>query len=157
MKDRLITFYMGLAHQCSAMSRAKRLHVGAVIVKDDNIISFSWNGTPSGWDNECEDEYLYEDGVAQLVTKPEVLHAESNSISKLAKSPNSGLGASLFCTHQPCLDCAKLVYQAGISSVYYEEEYRNNDGIEFLKKCNIEITHVKKDRGRSPAEVYNDI
>ena len=103
---------------------------------------------PSGWDNNCEDvltpslPYLQGDGPT-LKTKPEVLHAESNAIAKLARSSESGNGASLFVTCSPCLDCAKLIYQSGIQEVFYNQEYRNNDGIEFLTKCNIPVRKLE--------------
>jgi dCMP deaminase len=122
------------------MSRARRLQVGSVIVKDDNIISFSWNGTPSGWDNNCEEELLHEDGSTTLKTRPEVLHAESNAISKLARSQNSGRDADIFITHAPCLDCAKLIYQSGIRRVWFGVAYRDGSGIEFLQRSGIEVT-----------------
>ena len=139
--------YLDIASKISEMSFARRLHVGAVIVKNDNIISFGWNGMPSGWDNNCEDvitpslPYLQGDGPT-LKTKPEVLHAEQNAIAKLAKSTESGDGATMFITHAPCLDCAKLIYQSGIKSVYYRNTYRNTDGVDFLNKCNIEVKNV---------------
>jgi len=144
MKERVKSLYMDMAHRAAQMSRAKRLQVGCLIVKDDNIISFSWNGTPAGWNNDCEDivtptlPYLYGDGPT-LITKPEVIHAEANAISKLAKNSASGLGASMFITHAPCMECAKLIYGAGIDSVFYRNQYRNNAGIEFLKKCNVTV------------------
>jgi dCMP deaminase len=141
--------YMDLAIRIADMSYAKRLHVGSVIVKDTNIISFGWNGMPSGWDNNCEDKFykidgwlVDDDGCYELKTKPEVLHAEQNALSKLAKSTESGFGASMFITHAPCLDCAKLVYQSGIMSVYYRNSYKNTDGIDFLNKCNVEATMI---------------
>ena len=99
---------------------------------------------PSGWDNTCED-FLSEDGEVipnVTKTKPEVLHAETNAIAKLAKSNESGLGATLFVTHAPCLDCAKLVYQSGISSVYYRNSYRNEDGLRFLEKAGIGVEKI---------------
>ena len=139
--------YLDIASKISEMSFARRLHVGAVIVKNDNIISFGWNGMPSGWDNNCEDvitpslPYLQGDGPT-LKTKPEVLHAEQNAIAKLAKSTESGDGATMFITHAPCLDCAKLIYQSGIKFVYYRNTYRNTDGVDFLNKCNIEVKNV---------------
>jgi dCMP deaminase len=113
------------------------LQVGAIVVKDDRIISIGYNGMPSGWDNTCEDEHLYEDGSSGLVTRPEVLHAESNAIAKLARSNESGLGADLFVTHAPCIQCAKLVYQAGIRCVIYQDNYRDNLGINFLEKSGV--------------------
>lgn len=146
MNDRMVDFYMGIAHDCARMSRAVRLKVGSVIVKNDNIISFSWNGTPRGWDNNCEIEIPEVVDIdsrvitpAQLITKPEVLHAERNAIDKLARGTGSGNGASLFTTHSPCLECAKSIYQAGISTVYYGEKYRDDTGIKFLEKCGVSV------------------
>jgi len=141
MKQKHIEAYMKTAEVFAECSTAKRLHVGAIIVKDERIISIGYNGTPSGWDNNCED-FLSNDGeVIQNVTKtkPEVLHAETNAIAKLAKFDGSGSGSVLFVTHAPCLDCAKLVFQAGISSVYYRNSYRNNDGVDFLAKAGLII------------------
>ena len=134
---------MKIAENCASMSRAIRLQVGAIIVKDDNIISFSWNGTPAGWDNNCEDVIQYSDDTTALKTKPEVLHAERNALDKLAKRGGvGGQGAAMFVTHAPCLECAKSIYGVGIKEVYYGEEYRNTDGIEFLKKCGITISKL---------------
>jgi dCMP deaminase len=165
MKPQLKKAYMQTAEIFSELSHARRLHVGAIVVKNDRIISIGYNGMPAGWDNDCEDK-VYDPGAggwlspeefdeqypfegwhegAQrnvrygLKTKPEVLHAETNAIAKLAKSNESGLGASMFITHAPCLDCAKLIYQSGISSVLYRDAYRDTSGIEFLKKSGIEI------------------
>lgn len=142
MNDRMKNFYIGIAEECAKMSRAVRLQVGSVIVKNDNIISFSWNGMPSGWDNCCEDEIDDDGGSSVLKTKPEVLHAESNAISKLAKCSESGNGATMFITHAPCIECAKLIYQSGIATVYYKNDYRSTQGIEFLTKSNIEVVKV---------------
>lgn len=165
MKEKYIRSYMATAEIFAEHSSAKRLHVGAVIVKDDRIISIGYNGMPSGWDNDCEDKvwdsgaggwlspeeieakYPYEgwhEGAQRnvrygLKTKPEVLHAETNAIAKLAKSTESGDGAVLFVTHAPCLDCAKLIYQGGIRSVFYRNSYRNTEGIEFLEKSGVEV------------------
>ena len=130
---------MKVAETFAELSTARRLHVGAIVVKDDRIISIGYNGMPSGWDNNCEIELHQPIGRVDLVTKPEVLHAETNAIAKLAKSTESGDGATMFITHSPCLDCAKLIFQSGIKSVYYRNTYRSEDGIEFLKKCNIEV------------------
>lgn len=139
MKQKYIDLYMDWAKRAAELSHARRLHVGAVIVKDDTVISYGYNGMPAGWDNNCE-HYVYgEDNVISLKTKPEVLHAESNAIAKLAKSMNSGLGADLFVTHSPCLDCAKLIYQSGICRVYYGEKYRDDAGLNFLEKSGVEI------------------
>jgi len=141
MRQKFIEAFMNAAEVFAALSSARRLHVGAIIVKDNRIISIGYNGMPSGWDNNCED--IIVDGISsQLKTKPEVLHAESNAIAKLAKSTESGDGATMFITHAPCLDCAKLIYQSGIKSVYYRNTYRNTDGVDFLNKCNIEVKNV---------------
>ena len=131
---------MKTAEVFAELSSARRLHVGAIIVKDDRIISIGYNGMPSGWDNNCEDELKWPNGdIKFLTTKPEVLHAETNAIAKLAKSTESGNGATLFVTHAPCLDCAKLVYQSGINSVYYRNSYRSEDGIHFLEKAGVQV------------------
>jgi dCMP deaminase len=130
---------MDWAKRVSELSHARRLQVGAVIVKDDSVISYGYNGMPSGWDNNCEDEIHQPVGRVNLVTKPEVLHAESNAISKLAKSTNSGVGSTMFLTHSPCMECAKLIYQSGINTVYYDASYRSTDGIEFLKKSGVNV------------------
>jgi len=143
MKEKFIKLYMDWAKRCAEVSHARRLHVGAVIVKDDTVISYGYNGMPAGWDNNCEDEIKWPNGdIKFLTTKPEVLHAESNAIAKLAKSNNSGLGADLFVTHSPCLDCAKLIYQSGIRRVYFGENYRDDSGIKFLEKSGIEVKQV---------------
>jgi dCMP deaminase len=145
MKEKFVDAYMDVADRFSKLSSAKRLQVGAIVVKDDRIISIGYNGMPSGWDNNCEDEIRYPDteGVT-LKTKPEVLHAESNAIAKLARSSESGDGATLFVTHQPCMECAKLIYQSGIKAVYYAHPYRLNDGLDFLQKSKINVTKVEK-------------
>jgi dCMP deaminase len=143
MKTKFIEAYMDVAERFAQLSSAKRLQVGAIVVKDDRIISIGYNGMPTGWDNCCED-VIREDEVGFQVTKSkiEVLHAESNAVAKLAKSSESGLGATIFVTHSPCIDCAKLIYQSGISNVYYKTSYRDDDGIKFLKKSNVEITKI---------------
>jgi dCMP deaminase len=138
---------MKTAETFAELSHARRLHVGAIIVKDDRIISIGYNGMPSGWDNNCEDELVVEAEVGEdiiLKTKPEVLHAETNAIAKLAKSNESGMGASMFITHAPCLDCAKLIYQSGISSVLYRNAYRDISGITFLEKSGIEVVQISR-------------
>ena len=135
---------MDVATRFSQLSYAKRLQVGAIIVKDDRIISIGYNGMPSGWDNDCENVIV--DGISsELKTKPEVLHAESNAIAKLAKSVESGEGATMFITHSPCIECAKLIYQSGISSVYYHKQYRSNDGINFLSKSKVHVERITDD------------
>jgi dCMP deaminase len=165
MKQKFIEAFMNAAEVFAALSSARRLHVGAIIVKDNRIVSIGYNGMPAGWDNDCEytelmpindaaklEDYPFlgtfwinghnVDRRYRLRTKPEVLHAETNAIAKLAKSTESGDDATMFITHAPCLDCAKLIYQSGIKSVYYRNTYRNTDGVDFLNKCNIEVKNV---------------
>lgn len=146
MKEKFKQAYMQTAKTFAELSHARRLKVGAIIVKDDRIISIGYNGMPAGWDNNCEDEVLenyagLEGAIhhVNLKTKPEVLHAETNAIAKLARSNESGEGASLFVTHSPCIECAKLIYQSGIQNVYYGTQYRDNNGLEFLKQSNINV------------------
>lgn len=136
---------MDWALRLAKLSHARRLQVGAVIVKDDTVISYGYNGMPSGWDNNCEDEItveMDEKFVKTLKTKPEVLHAESNAVSKLAKSSNSGLNADIFITHAPCIDCAKLILQSGIRRVYYGTQYRDDYGVKFLQTSGVEVTQI---------------
>ena len=148
MKQKLLNAYMKTAETFAECSTARRLHVGAIVVKDDRIISIGYNGMPAGWDNNCEDEIgkVLDDNdniiEVQLKTKPEVLHAETNAIAKLARSTESGNGATLFVTHAPCLDCAKLVYQSGINSIFYRNSYRNEDGIQFLEKAGVKVEKI---------------
>ena len=153
---------MKTAETFAELSHARRLHVGAIVVKDDRIISIGYNGMPAGWDNDCENTVFVLDeevmgtdmeslGYTQtdkgnwtkLKTKPEVLHAETNAIAKLAKSTESGDGALLFVTHSPCLDCSKLIYQSGIDSVFYRNSYRDDSGIRFLQQSGVEVTQIK--------------
>jgi dCMP deaminase len=171
MKQKFIDLYMDWAKRTAQLSHARRLQVGAVVVKDDSVISYGYNGMPAGWDNDCENvewcsaggwlspeeiekgwpyegTYLDADGNTmqgryRLKTKPEVLHAESNAIAKLAKSSNSGTGASIFVTHSPCMECAKLIAQSGISSVYYNENYRDDAGIKFLEKSGVTVNKIE--------------
>jgi dCMP deaminase len=142
MKKKFLDLYMDFAVRVSKMSHARRLHVGAIVVKDDRIISIGYNGMPAGWDNNCEDVVQHSDETTSLKTKPEVLHAETNAIAKLARSNESGLGADIFITHSPCLDCAKLIYQSGINSVYYSKNYRDDSGINFLKKSGVRVNQI---------------
>ena len=135
MKPKYKKAHMKAAHIYAELSHARRLKVGALIVKDDRIISIGYNGMPSGWDNNCE----LEDKDGSLRTRPEVLHAESNALAKLARSTESGLNSDLFVTHSPCLDCAKLIYQSGIKRVYYADAYRDNAGIDFLRASGIQV------------------
>lgn len=139
MKEKFIQAYMDVAKTFAELSHARRLHVGAIVVKDDRIISIGYNGMPAGWDNNCEDEIWDKTGDYELKTKPEVLHAETNAIAKLAKSTESGDGADLFVTHAPCIECAKLIYQSGIRRVFYGKAYRDDSGIKFLEKSGVTV------------------
>ena len=157
MKRKYIQSYMATAEIFAEHSSAVKLHVGAIIVKDDRIISIGYNGMPSGWDNNCEVKTYCDDGdwseqqlpkdsniwkKYKLTTKPEVLHAESNAIAKLARSIESGFNSDMFITHAPCLECAKLIYQSGINSVYYRNSYRDENGIDFLKKAGVKVEKI---------------
>ena len=142
MKQKWINAFMDTAERFAQLSSAVRLQVGAVVVKDNRIISIGYNGMPSGWTNECENVVQHSDDTVTIVTKDEVIHAEANAILKLARDGESGNGSSLFCTHAPCIHCAKLIHGAGISKVYYRDTYRDSIGLEFLEKCNIEIERV---------------
>ena len=143
MKPKFQQLYMDWAHRAAELSYARRLKVGAVVVKDDTVISYGYNGMPAGWDNNCEFEFTDpQTRITELLTRAEVLHAESNAIAKLAKSNNSGLGADLFVTHSPCIHCAKLIFQSGISRVYYGANYRDDAGIQFLKQSGVEIKQI---------------
>ena len=156
--------YMQTAYQFAKLSYAERRKVGCVIVKDKQIISFGYNGMPHGFENQCEEDdiikYENPDMALSLVedhgyecengccvkrsakTRREVLHAESNAIMKVAKSTMNCKGAELYTTTCPCFDCAKLIIQAGITKVYYTEDYRDMTGVELLKKANIEVEQV---------------
>lgn len=149
--------FMRIAYQVASESKAEKRKVGAVIVKDNNIIALGYNGTPSGFDNCCEDEVevtSYEENGGMgcgdnfgimpkiLKTRPEVLHAESNAISKCARSTFSSEGADIFVTTAPCIECAKLIIQAGIKNVFWSEEYKSMDGIRLLEKANIYVKRV---------------
>lgn len=126
--------YLKMACIWAENSYCKRRQVGALIVKDKMIISDGYNGTPSGFENVCEDE--------NNVTKPYVLHAEANAITKIARSSNNSDGATLYVTAAPCIECAKLIIQAGISRVIYSEEYRIEDGINLLRRAGIEVKYI---------------
>ena len=127
--------YLEMAAIWAKNSYCKRRQVGALIVKDKMIISDGFNGTPEGFENECEDE--------NDKTKAYVLHAEANAITKVAKSGNNSLGATLYATTSPCIECAKLIIQAGIKRVVYLDDYRNDDGLKLLKRANIEVINFK--------------
>ncbi|NLD23146.1 MAG: dCMP deaminase family protein [Bacteroidales bacterium] len=136
-QDLLDRRYMRMAFIWAENSYCKRRKVGSLLVKDKMIISDGYNGTPSGFENICEDE--------NDTTKPYVLHAEANAITKVARSNNSSNGATLYVTSSPCIECAKLIIQAGIRRVVYSDAYRLSDGIELLKRAKIELVSVETD------------
>ena len=167
MKEKFVKAHMEAAGVYARLSSAKRLNVGCVIVKDNTIIGIGYNGMPSGWDNECEtaeyqDATDFDDAESLInsgwifgtdkdtamwtrrTTKPEVLHAETNAIAKVARSTNSTEGADMFVTCAPCLECAKLIHQSGIRQVFYEHTYRNDNGLKFLEMCGVETNHIKQ-------------
>lgn len=162
MKPKMINAYVRTAREFAQCSTAEKLKVGAIVVKDDRIISIGYNGMPSDWTNECEEvvyptivynedekialfPYIDKNGERyDLRTKKEVLHAEANAITKLAKSNESGEGAIVFCTHAPCIECAKLIYQSGIAKLYYENAYRIEEGINFLIQSGVEVYQVNE-------------
>lgn len=165
MKKKFIDYFMSIADITSKLSYAKRLQVGAVIVKGNQIIGTGYNGMPSGWENSCEnkvwdtgsggwlspeeiyEQYPYEEYHPEaeqvvrynLKTKPEVLHAEMNALMKVARSTESTENSILFCTHAPCIECAKAIYQSGINTLYYREQYRSEDGLDFLRRGDVNV------------------
>ena len=156
MKEKFVNAYMDVAHRFAQLSSAKRLQVGAIIVKDDRIISIGYNGMPSGWTNECEyEQHTYDSrdigsdtswkrdlskgGYSRIKTKPEVIHAEANAILKLAQSTDSAKDSVLFVTHCPCMECVKMIISCGISAIIYKHEYRFHEQLELLRKCNIRV------------------
>lgn len=144
MKEKFKRAYMQTAKTFAELSYARRLKVGCIIVKDDRIISIGYNGMPAGWDNNCEHEMKWPNGeIRFLQTREEVLHAESNAIAKLARSNVNGEGSSVFITHSPCLECAKLIYQSGIKEVYYGIQYRDSAGINFLNQSGVEVEQLQ--------------
>ena len=145
MKQKFIDAFMDVAKRFAELSSARRLKVGAIIVKDDRIVSIGYNGMPSGWDNNCEYEMKWPNGeIRGLQTKPEVIHAEANAIAKLAKSTESGKDSTMFLTHAPCLDCAKQIFTAGITKLVYAEDYKTMDGVAFLQQCHVEVDKYSK-------------
>ena len=136
-QKRLDQRYLRMARIWAENSYCKRRQVGALVVKDKMIISDGYNGTPSGFENVCEDE--------DNVTKPYVLHAEANAITKLARSSNNSDGSTLYITDSPCIECAKLIIQAGIKRVVYANKYRLTEGLELLERANIEVIHLNPD------------
>jgi len=152
MKDKFIRAHMKVAKVYAGLSSARRRKVGAVAVKDGRILSIGYNGTPAGWDNECEESVLWHKGkqlpTPMVMTKPEVIHAEINVIAKLAASTESGKGAALFIySCSPCMECAKLIYAVGISEVYFIEKYHNEDGLSFLKKVGVKVFQLERTPG----------
>jgi dCMP deaminase len=152
LKDKFKIAFMDCAERFARLSSARRAQVGAIIVKNNRIISIGYNGMPSGWDNECETyqgSFPERAGVPLDIslykTKPEVLHAETNAIAKVAQSSESCKDAILFCTHEPCIDCAKLIYQSGISHVIYKNTYRaeKGSGLKFLEKSKCHVEHLE--------------
>lgn len=168
MKPKIIKAHMQVAQTYAKLSTARRLQVGAIVVKDDRIISIGYNGMPAGWDNNCEDkDYMsvdaggwldpdeicerwpFEeviDGVTRrfaLKTKPEVLHAEANAIAKVARSPESAEDSVIFITHAPCIECAKLIYQSGVRQVFYRDSYRSDAGTDFLKQAGVIVNKLE--------------
>ena len=160
MKQKFIDYYMDVAERTAKLSSAIRRQVGAVIVKENRILSYGYNGMPTGWTNECENkEYMpgdnwdvqlypreeYDKDVEsnrrfRLVTKDEVLHAESNAIAKVSGSTESSEDATLFVTTAPCIHCAKMIFQSGIKNVFYRDTYRDDAGVEFLQKGGVSVT-----------------
>ena len=138
--------YLRMAKIWAENSYCQRRKVGALVVKDKMIISDGYNGTPSGFENVCED--------ADNVTKPYVLHAEANAITKLARSNNNSDGSTLYITDSPCIECAKLIIQAGIKRVVFAQKYRLVDGLELLQRANIELLHINPDEPDAEAAVY---
>jgi len=146
MKDKFKQAYIATAHRFAELSHARRLKVGAIVVKDDRIISIGYNGMPAGWENDCEVVVGYNtNNEPELKTKPEVLHAERNALDKLARNGGGGSGSYMFSTHSPCLECAKSIYGAGITEFFYSEDYRSTDGIDFLKNCGVKIEKISTD------------
>lgn len=148
MTFKFIRYFMDVAKLTSNLSHAKRLKVGAIIVKDNRIISIGYNGTPAGWDNNCEHEVN-----GKLTTKDEVIHAEENAILKLARDGESGKCTTMYITHAPCINCARLIYNAGVSSIYYENSYRDTSGIDFLQKCGISVQKLGDNTQETPEKV----
>lgn len=134
---------MKMAEDVAELSVSRRSKVGCVIVKDDAVISFGYNGTPAGWDNNCEIVLRQPINRENLMTIPEVCHSEFNAIGKLAKKGTSSNDADLFITLTPCIECAKLIHVSGIKKVWYRDQYRDLSGIEFLEKCGINTEQVQ--------------
>lgn len=161
MKQKWINAYIDVAERFAQLSSAHRLKVGAVVVRDNRVISIGYNGTPAGWDNNCEDvmwTFDQRDVDSQpnqwtfcetkrawytTKTKQHVIHAERNALDKLARYGGGGNGAVMFITHMPCLECSKSIYGAGINSVFYRYSYKTDDGVKFLQDCGVTVTQVE--------------
>ena len=147
MKTKFKKAFMEVAHTFANLSHARKLKVGAIVVKDERIISIGYNGTPTGWDNECElpewSEGEFEPNL-EYRTKPEVIHAEENAIAKIARSSESSEGAALFCTHVPCIECAKLIYKSGIKEVYFHDDSKEakGEGKQFLYDSGVVVERI---------------
>ncbi len=139
MKQKHLDMYMKIAETVAAASYAKKLKVGAIAVKDNRILSIGYNGTPPGMSNVCEREVTNEDGTTAFETVKEVIHAEMNAIYKMARDGQAAQGSTMFITHSPCFECAKAILSVGVSSVFYKEEYRNMEGVHFLRSNNIKV------------------
>ncbi len=142
MKEKHALMYMEIAEVVAKQSHAVRLKVGAVAVNNNRILSIGYNGTPPGWDNVCEDRILAPSGEYVLVTKPEVIHAESNCILKMARDGQAAEGADLFITYAPCVECSKLIATAGFKRVWYRHQYRDTAGLTMLATNNIETLQI---------------
>ena len=145
VKEKFIKYFGKIAEETAKLSYAKKLKVGCVIVKDRRILSIGYNGTPSGWDNQCETSGGGEFSVPDpWRTKEEVIHAEANALMKLTQSTESSQGSVMFVTHMPCIECAKLIYQAGIKEIYYINEYNasKGTGADFLDKAGIAVCQI---------------
>ena len=143
MKPKFVNAYMDAAYRFSELSHARTSKNGAVVVKDDTL-TYGYNGMPDGWDNNCENIVGYVNGTPVYKTKPEVLHAASNAIAKMAKSTIGSDSADLFITHTPCMECAKLIKQANIKRVYFGIRHQDDPGLRFLKDSGIETIHIER-------------
>ena len=137
ISDQDIEYYLQVAKLTALRSRAKRLKVGAVLVNSDRVMAVGYNGTPAGWDNECE---LHT--PTGLITKPEVIHGELNALFKFVNNGISTTGTTMFLTHSPCIDCARALYLAKLHAIYYLVDYRSGDGVEFLRKAGISVEQL---------------
>ena len=136
-EERADRLYRDIAERISQESRAQRLQVGCVLVRETSIVSYGYNGMPHGWDNRCEHEI-----AGELHTRPEVLHAEANAIAKLARMGGGTVGLTLYTTHSPCLECSKLIVQSGIGRVRWSRPYRDRTGLDFLQVAGVDVRQL---------------